>query len=239
MAIIPETKTLRIFTKAEIERADGKDGRPALVAVDGKVYDVSSSKFWKAGVHVNSHHAGEDLSLALKAAPHAADVLTNLDLVGTVLQEPREPTVAPGSSVFRRLQGLHLHPVSVHFPIALSIAAAASMAASLIVPHRPCQVFTLYCLILAALATPVAIASGLLSWYCSYSAIWTRLYRAKIVLSCVLIALQIGALVMRLGIVTDPSLTSPAYCAYAVLVLATAPAVVALGYLGGKLTFPS
>jgi predicted heme/steroid binding protein len=41
MAAAFEVKTLRSFTKAELARADGTDGRPALVAVDGKVYDVS------------------------------------------------------------------------------------------------------------------------------------------------------------------------------------------------------
>jgi hypothetical protein len=97
----------------------------------------------------------------------------------------------------------------------------------------------LYCVVVAGLATPVAIASGLLSWYYNYNAIWTRIFRIKIILSCVLFALQIGALVMRLAVVDEPSLRSPGYWVYAVLVMAMAPTVVFLGYLGGRLTFPS
>lgn len=234
-----EVKTLRTFTRTELQRADGKDGRPALVAVDGKVYDVSSSELWKGDVHVNSHRAGEDLSLALKAAPHGANVLRNLELVGTVAEKRREPAVARRPWAVEKLLGLHLHPISVHFPIALSIVAAAFMGLFLVVRYRPFELFTLYCVIAAALATPVVIACGLLSWYYNYSAIWTRIFRIKINLSCVLVALQIGALVVRLGVVGEPSLRSPGYWVYSVLVMAMAPTVVSLGYFGGKVTFPS
>lgn len=238
MAIVFEDKTLRTFTKAELELADGKDGRPALVAVDGKVYDVSSSELWKGCVHLNSHRAGEDLSLAFKAAPHSAEVLENLELVGTVAQERLEPTAVRRPWAVEKLLDLHPHPISVHFPIALSIVAAALMGLFLISQYRPFEPLTLYCVVAAGLATPVAIASGLLSWYYNYNTIWTRIFHIKITLSCVLFTLQIGALVMRLGVVNEPSLHSLEYWVYAVLVMAMAPMVVSLGYLGGKLTFP-
>jgi predicted heme/steroid binding protein/uncharacterized membrane protein len=234
-----ENKTLRIFTKAELERADGQDGRPALVTVDGKVYDVSSSQLWKGGVHLNSHRAGEDLSLAFKAAPHGADVLESLELVGTVAQERREPAVARQHWAVEKFLGLHPHPISVHFPIALSIVAAAFMGVFLVVRYRPFELLTLYCVVVAALVTPVTIASGLMSWYYNYNAIWTRIFRIKITLSCILVALQIGALVMRLCLVDEPSLRSLEYWVHAVLVMAMAPTVVSVGYFGGKVTFPS
>ncbi|MHC4581542.1 MAG: DUF2231 domain-containing protein [Planctomycetota bacterium] len=238
MATTLEVKTLKTFTKAELERADGRDGGPALVAVDGKVYDVSSSKLWKDGAHLNSHHAGEDLSLAFKAAPHGVEVLEDLELVGTVSHESFEPAVASRPWAVEKLLGLHPHPISVHFPIALTVVAAAFMGLSLLARHRHLEISALYCVFAAGLTAPVAIVSGLLSWYYNYSAIRTRIFHIKMTLSVALLVLQIGALVMRLVLVDEPSLRSPGYCVYAVLVMAMAPMVAYLGYLGGKLTFP-
>ncbi len=239
LATTAEVKKLRTFTKTELQHADGKDGRPSLVAVDGKVYDISSNKLWKGGLHINSHHAGEDLSLALKAAPHSANVLDTLELVGTFAEVQHEPVVAKRPLVIDKLLSQHLHPISAHFPIAISIVAAIFMGLFLVVRYRPFELFTLYCVIASALATPASIACGLLSWYYNYNAFWTLTFRIKINLSCVLVALHIGALVMRMLVVSEPSLSSPGFWVYAVLVMAMAPTVMSLGYLGGKITFPS
>src|SRR5512141_1236712 len=45
---------------------DGKDGRPAYVAYQGAIYDVTNSKLWKNGSHVTKHSAGGDLSDLMK-----------------------------------------------------------------------------------------------------------------------------------------------------------------------------
>ncbi len=55
----------RVFTAAELKKNDGKDGAPAYVAVDGIVYDMSRSRFWKNGEHMKLHRAGTDLSYEL------------------------------------------------------------------------------------------------------------------------------------------------------------------------------
>jgi len=57
----------RIFTLDELKKYDGKDGRPAYVAVDGIVYDVSASPHWKNGQHKGIHHAGADLTADFKS----------------------------------------------------------------------------------------------------------------------------------------------------------------------------
>jgi len=41
---------MKVFTKEEIARYDGKNGNPAYVVYKGKVYDVSSSFLWKNGI---------------------------------------------------------------------------------------------------------------------------------------------------------------------------------------------
>ncbi|MGD2145662.1 MAG: multiheme c-type cytochrome [Anaerolineae bacterium] len=61
---------------------DGQDGRRALVAVGGRVYDVTDSRLWKDGAHVRQHHAGEDLTAALDRGPHGAEVMGRVQLIG-------------------------------------------------------------------------------------------------------------------------------------------------------------
>lgn len=52
----------RTFTAEELEKFNGRDGMPAYAAVDGIVYDLSKSKYWKSGTHMKQHEAGADLS---------------------------------------------------------------------------------------------------------------------------------------------------------------------------------
>ncbi|MEW5950646.1 MAG: cytochrome b5 domain-containing protein [Elusimicrobiota bacterium] len=54
------------FTAEELKKYDGKNGNPVYVAVDGIVYDVSKSKYWKTGSHMKMHQAGNDLTKDIK-----------------------------------------------------------------------------------------------------------------------------------------------------------------------------
>ena len=61
-----------MFTPAELAQFDGREGRPAYIAVDDVVYDVSSSAKWPDGRHTTcflDSKAGNDLSDELKQAP--------------------------------------------------------------------------------------------------------------------------------------------------------------------------
>ena len=57
-------------TLEELASYDGKDGRPAWFAFEGRIYDATQSKLWKQGIHMGRHTAGSDLTEALKLAPH-------------------------------------------------------------------------------------------------------------------------------------------------------------------------
>ena len=75
------------MTPEELTRHDGRDGRPAYVAVSGTIYDVSNSPLWAGGDHQGLHQAGGDLTEALKSAPHVRAVIERFPAVGQ-LEEP-------------------------------------------------------------------------------------------------------------------------------------------------------
>jgi len=54
---------------------DGREGRPAWVRVDERIYDVTGSSRWQEGNHFRRHQAGRDLTEALAGAPHGPEKL--------------------------------------------------------------------------------------------------------------------------------------------------------------------
>lgn len=84
----PQDKTyngLITFTRQELKLFDGKEGHPAYVAVDGKIYDVTQSRLWRGGEHDPSHgkaFAGQDLTFVIKDSPHGVKELKKFPVVG-------------------------------------------------------------------------------------------------------------------------------------------------------------
>jgi len=76
---------LKEFSREELSRFDGKEGRPAYIAYKGKVYDVSNSFLWMGGRHQALHQAGEDLFDLLDTAPHGEDLLERVPVVGILI----------------------------------------------------------------------------------------------------------------------------------------------------------
>ncbi|MBE0475506.1 MAG: cytochrome B5 [Coriobacteriia bacterium] len=73
---------MREITQEELATNDGREGRPAWVAYEGTVYDVTDSAMWVDGEHMD-HQAGRDLTEEHAEAPH--DVLvTDLPAVGSL-----------------------------------------------------------------------------------------------------------------------------------------------------------
>lgn len=76
----------RVFTVEELAQYDGSDGRPAYVAVNGIVYDVSLEAAWGGGTHF-SLYAGRDLTNQFNSCHGGRlEILKRLPQVG-VLQE--------------------------------------------------------------------------------------------------------------------------------------------------------
>lgn len=72
------------FTAEELAQFDGKDGRKAYTAYEGKVYDVTDSKLWKMGEHFGLQ-AGKDLTADMVNAPHGPEVFATFTQVGTLV----------------------------------------------------------------------------------------------------------------------------------------------------------
>lgn len=77
----PQINT-RTFTTEELANFDGKNGKPAYVAVNGTVYDVTSNRAWAAATHFGLV-AGKEYSQQF-ASCHAGQqsILTTLPAVG-------------------------------------------------------------------------------------------------------------------------------------------------------------
>ena len=83
------------MTIEELAKFDGSNGRAAYVAVNGVVYDVSSSQRWQSGHHEGGHQAGQDLTEELKSAPHIKAVVERFPVVGKIqpqVKKEHKPT---------------------------------------------------------------------------------------------------------------------------------------------------
>ncbi|MGQ9610124.1 MAG: cytochrome b5 domain-containing protein [bacterium] len=78
---------MKRMNKQELSKYNGKNGAPAYIAYQGKIYDVSESFLWKNGKHQVLHQAGEDLTDALRDAPHGQDMLERVPLVGLLIPD--------------------------------------------------------------------------------------------------------------------------------------------------------
>jgi predicted heme/steroid binding protein len=75
---------MKEFTREDLAGFDGRDGKPAYVAYQGRVYDVSESSMWADGDHEGMHQAGSDLTDDHDDAPHDVHV-TDFPEVGTLV----------------------------------------------------------------------------------------------------------------------------------------------------------
>lgn len=83
-----EYKTQINLTRKQLAEFDGKNGRPAYVAVSGVIYDVTVSRLWRGGEHDPSHgeaYAGRDLTQVLAESPHGIKNLEGFPVVGKLV----------------------------------------------------------------------------------------------------------------------------------------------------------
>jgi predicted heme/steroid binding protein/uncharacterized membrane protein len=225
------TEGIRYFTKSELKKFDGRDGRPAYIAFQGKIYDVSNSMSWKNGIHRGRHAAGEELTQVMINAPHGEAVLSKFPLVGQLSQQTFEERVV------RRIENFHFHPMLIHFSIAYSIGCSLFSSLYFFTGETSFETASFYLLFLAFLSAPPAGLSGLFSWKVTYEGRMSKTYFRKIVYTIILTALVTLCFAWR---IIDPSiLVSKTYLSYLYLAMmeSQTPIVIILGYYGGKITF--
>ncbi|WP_066496875.1 cytochrome b5 domain-containing protein [Abyssisolibacter fermentans] len=75
------TDNQRKFTLKELAENDGSNGKPAYVAINGIVYDVSTEITWGGGTHFGLY-AGNDLTEELKSCHEMQMIIKKLTQVG-------------------------------------------------------------------------------------------------------------------------------------------------------------
>jgi predicted heme/steroid binding protein/uncharacterized membrane protein len=229
---------MKEITSEELLSSNGKGGRPVYIAFQGKVYDVTKSPLWAKGLHMNRHPPGKDLTAEIQAAPHGAEVLERYPQVGILQKGPPEELKHLPSILQNLLQRYpmarrHPHPMIVHFPIALLMAASLFMILHLLFQNPFFRITSFYLLILGAISSPFAMATGLLTWWINYRLKLNYFVKRKIQVSILLLIFEIIPIVWGS---TTRSISNPIYF---IMVLLLTPIVFLLGYYGAQMTFPT
>ena len=232
---------MKEITSEELAQFNGKDRSPIYVAFQGKVYDISNSRLWSKGLHMNRHPSGKDLSGEIVAAPHGPEVLERYPQVGVLKKGPPEelkhlPVFVQNLLLRFPMARRHPHPVMVHFPIAFLIAASLFTMLYLFFEKPSFETTGFYLLILGSIASPFAITTGILTWWINYRMKLTRFIRRKMELSVVLLVFEIVLILWRS--VNPQGSSQNIHPVYFVMMLILTPIVFLLGYYGGQMTFP-
>jgi predicted heme/steroid binding protein/uncharacterized membrane protein len=226
------------FTAEELSSFNGKEGRPVYIAFQGKVYDVSQSPLWSKGLHMNRHPSGRNLVAEISVAPHGTEVFERYPQVGILKKgAPEELKHLPASLqiLLRKFPMIrrHPHPMVVHFPIALLMSSSLFVLLHLVFKNPSFESTSFYLLILGAIASPFAMATGLLTWWINYRLKMTPFVKKKIQFSILLLIFEVILILWRSF---SSQISHPIY--FTMVVLLT-PIVSTLGYYGGQMTFPA
>ena len=229
--------------KKDLEQYHGKDGKSAYVAVDGKVYDVSESRLWKNGIHMNRHHAGHELSDSFEAAPHGKEVLQKFPEKGTLKKVQKEPEMPVPKWIAKFLNAYpffkrHPHPMVVHFPMTFFITASLFLLWYYIFNPVPSLIDAiLYMHILGTISLPFAILTGWLSWKVNYLGKPIGYITRKIILTGIVVVFDV---IVLITFIQQPEiLISPQgmQLLIPIFIISYLPIVSIIGHHGGQLVY--
>ena len=232
---------MKEFDAEELAKNNGQNGSPIYIAHDGKVYDVSASKLWRNGIHMKRHHAGNDLTTDIQAAPHEPVVLERYPQIGVLKKEVHEREIpAFLDKLLKRVPMLrrHPHPMTVHFPIVFMFSTTVFYLFYLISGITSFETTALHCLAGGIIFTVVAVCTGLYTWWLNYMARPLKPVRIKIPLS---LAMLIAAIIILVWRIADPEIMSKldgVGLIYLLLVLLLSVFVMIIGWNGAAMTFP-
>ncbi|MBD3288962.1 hypothetical protein GF337_09180 [candidate division KSB1 bacterium] len=230
--------------KNQLADNNGKEGKPTYVAVDGKIYDLSESKMWRNGKHMNRHQGGEDLSNSFDAAPHGKEVLERFAEIADYNPEADLAEESPLPQwimdIFEKHPFLkrHPHPMIVHFPMAFFITASLFMLWYYIISPIPSMLDSIFYMhILGTLSLPFAMITGWFAWKVNYMGRSIGYVTRKIIFSFVVVAFDIAVL---LSLIYVPDiLVSPQGIELLVpaMIISYLPIVSYIGQQGGQLVY--
>ena len=225
--------------KSELKSFDGKDGRPAYVVYNGKVYDVSKSSLWEGGVHMGRHKAGEDLTDFLSMAPHDTEVFERVEPVDSLEKEQGDKKMEREAMLRNLYRKFHPHPIMIHFPIGLFVFGALMQAVFLLTKNSSFEYSAFYAISFGTLCVFPAMASGMFSWWINYDMTLTTIFRNKLVFSIILLFSALFLVLMRFVIPDISSRADTLSYIYNALVFLNVPITLFVAYNGGKITWPS
>jgi predicted heme/steroid binding protein/uncharacterized membrane protein len=227
-----------VMKKSDFQQFSGKDGKPSYIAYRGHIYNVSKSKHWENGNHMNSHMAGEDLTDALYGAPHGEEVLEKLEKVG-ILEEEIEYSPAD-----ERKEGLrdlyrkfHPHPILIHFPIGSLFLGAALQFLFLITRNPSLENAAFYAFVFGTLFELPAVASGIISWWVNYDLTLISIFRNKLIFSIILLVTSCFIVILRFCIADISFQANIFSLIYNIAIFSSIIVLAILGYYGGKITW--
>jgi predicted heme/steroid binding protein/uncharacterized membrane protein len=233
---------MNTFDPESLSQYSGKEGRPVFVAHKGRIIDVSASKFWKTGVHMNRHPAGRDLTADIEAAPHGPEVLDRYPQVGTLATTDGADRSLPESleRLLERFPFLrrHPHPMVVHFPIVFAVSPVLFYLLYRVTAAAAFEATAFHCLGAGLLFCVPAIVTGFFTWWLNYQAKPLRPVLIKIRFSGLLVGVYLAAFISRLRFPADVLSLAGWGFVYIALLLALIPVVSIIGWNGAKLTFP-